>query len=179
MKTEYRSINEKPISNGRHIEGYACVFNTPSTDPNLGFTEIILPSAITDDTIKKSDVFALLNHDEDKILARSKYGIGNLSLAVDDYGLKYEFDALNNELGDTIVEYLKSGIIDSSSFGFAIYPNTDKWEKKDGTLYRYIQEIAKLTDVSPVFNAAYPNTSVSCRKEQEYDDLDNIIDLLS
>ena len=52
----------------RTIQGYAVVFNSESED--MGFIEIIHPEAITEDTIKNSDVFALFNHSDDRPLAR-------------------------------------------------------------------------------------------------------------
>ena len=62
----------------RTIEGYAAVFNSES-----------------EDAINNSDIFALFNHDDDRVLARSKNGVGTLSLKVDGRGLKYSFEAPN------------------------------------------------------------------------------------
>lgn len=59
LKSEVRNVN------GRHIEGYAVRFNSMSED--MGFFETIAPDSITEDTIKNSDVFALLNHESDKV----------------------------------------------------------------------------------------------------------------
>ena len=77
----------------RTIEGYAAVFNSESED--MGLIEIIRPQAITQDAINNSDIFALFNHDDDRVLARSKNGVGTLSLQVDGRGLKYSFEAPN------------------------------------------------------------------------------------
>ena len=53
----------------RTVEGYAMLFDTPSD--GLSFTEKIERGAL-DGVIGKSDVFALLNHDQFRgILARS------------------------------------------------------------------------------------------------------------
>lgn len=147
---------------GRKICGYAVLFNCQSED--LGFYEIIEPQAITEETIKQSDVFAKFNHDDDKVLARSKFGNGSLSLELDEKGLYYEFEAPNNIWGDTLLEHIKRGEIDASSFAFTVSQGGDKWEKDgNGTLYRTISKIDQLYDVSPVFQPAYSNTTCTAR----------------
>ena len=161
INKEIRRLNGEIRSESRHIEGYAIVFNSQSDD--LGFYETILPTAIDDELLRSSDVFALFNHDKDKVLARSKYGFGNLHLTIDNKGLKYEFDALNNELGNTVLEYIRSGIVDSSSFAFCVADDGDNWERRDGKLYRTITKIGALMDVSPVFEPAYSEASCTCR----------------
>ena len=167
MEKEIRNLkSEVRNASGRHIEGYAVRFNTQSED--MGFYETIAPDAITEDTIKNSDVFALLNHESDKVLARSKNGIGNLKLSIDKNGVKYSFDALNSPLGDEVLEYIRSGIITSSSFAFSIAPDGDKWERRNGKDYRTITKIAKLYDVSPVYCPAYSSTSCSCRSYENF-----------
>ena len=71
--------------------------------------------------IEKSDILCLLNHNEDKgVLARSKFGVGSLSLSVDSTGLKYRFDAPNTAVGNELLEGLRRGDISTSSFAFTI-----------------------------------------------------------
>ena len=103
---------------GRTVEGMAVVFDSPSED--LGWTEVIHRGAITNETIEKSDVFAKFNHQDDKVLARSKNGKGSLLLEVDDNGLRYMFEAPKTATGDELLEYLQRGDISSSSFAFSI-----------------------------------------------------------
>ena len=148
---EYR-VDDTSNPDSRTVEGYGSVFETPSAD--LGFIETISRSAITEDTIKNSDVFATLNHDDDKILARSRYGEGSLELTVDEKGLRYRFEAPKTNLGDELLEHLNRREITSSSFAFTVAD--DIWEKKDGQIYRTITKIDRIYDVSPVFEPAYP-----------------------
>ena len=148
---EYR-VDDTTNPDSRTVEGYGSVFETPSAD--LGFIETISRSAITEDTIKNSDVFATLNHDDDKILARSRYGEGSLELSVDEKGLRYRFEAPKTNLGDELLEHLNRREITSSSFAFTVAD--DIWEKKDGQIYRTITKIDRIYDVSPVFEPAYP-----------------------
>lgn len=147
----------------RHVSGYALVFEAPSD--NLSWIETIKRGAITEDVIRNSIVLARLNHDDAKVLARSRYGEGSLTLTLDDVGLKYDFDAPNTALGDELLEYLRRGDITSSSFCFSISqePGAEKWYKKDGKIYRDIYKIDKLFDIAPCFIAAYESTSCSKR----------------
>ena len=163
---EYRSFRiEARESGSRTVSGYGSVFNSQSED--LGFIETIDPNAITEETIKRSDVFATLNHDMDKILARCKYGSGSLELKCDDKGLYYRFDAPNTDLGDELLEHLNRGEIDSSSFAFTV--KRDEWKKgDDGKHYRRILEIDQLFDVSPVYCSAYPEAI--CQKRNKPSD---------
>lgn len=148
----------------RTVQGTAVVFDQPSRD--IGFTEYIHRGAITDDTIKDSDVFALLNHDEEKKLARSNHGKGSLHLSVDENGVNYSFRAKNNDLGNSLLEFINDGELTESSFAFTVAeePDAEKWTRNsDGTYRRDIYKIDHLYDISPCWTAAYPTTSVSTR----------------
>ena len=172
---EYRSFRIEARENGsRTVSGYGSVFNSQSED--LGFIETIDPNAITEETIKRSDVFATLNHDTDKILARCKYGSGSLELKCDDKGLYYRFDAPNTDLGDELLEYLNRGEIDSSSFAFTV--KRDEWKNgADGKHYRRILEIDQIFDISPVFCPAYPEAICQKRnKPSDYADKINTLE---
>nr|DAT22574.1 MAG TPA: prohead serine protease [Caudoviricetes sp.] len=163
---EVRAIRSTPVvsQDSRTVEGYAVVFNSQSED--LGFYETINPAAITEEVLMRSDVFCLFNHDQDKVLARSKYGTGSLQLQLDEQGLKYTFTAPNTDLGDELLEYLRRGDIDSSSFAFTVSTDegSEVWTTgTDDRQYREILKIDELHDVSPVWNPAYSSTSVSQR----------------
>lgn len=153
----------------RTVEGYALLFGVRSD--GLSFEEEIQRGSL-DGVLAKSDVFALLNHDRGRgILARSKRGSGSLTLSVDEKGLKYRFEAPKTALGDELLENIRRGEVDESSFAFSV--SKDKWEKKsDGGWKRTIEQIEELYDVSPVYNAAYSQTSVYMRgKEQAEEEL--------
>ena len=169
-KKEIRNISGQIIrsdAESRTVEGYALLFNTPSD--GLPFVETIKTGAL-DGVVENSDVFALLNHDQSRgILARSKYGQGTLTLTVDEKGLRYLFEAPHTALGDEVVENLRRGEIDESSFAFDV--EEAEWSKdQDGTLRRTINKIKNLYDVSPVYNAAYSATSVYMRCKEMADE---------
>lgn len=159
------SVLRQADEESRLVEGYALLFETSSD--HLDFEEVIERTAL-DGVIGVSDVFALLNHSKGRgILARSINGEGSLSLEVDEKGLKYRFDAPKTALGEELLENLRRGEINQSSFAFTV--KSDKWERKaDGSWKRTIHQFDKLYDVSPVYNAAYSQTTVYMRgKEME------------
>ena len=175
---EYRELNNNINSNeeSRTVEGYAVVFD--SWSENLGFYEKIHRGAITQDTINNSDIFCKFNHSDDKILARSKYGTGSLLLEVDEVGVRYLFEAPHTQLGDELLEHLHRGDITSSSFAFTISdePNSERWYKENGILYREIYKIDRLYDVSPVWSPAYEATTCSARSHEDKVYYNSIID---
>ena len=169
-RTEIRNTTFQVTANEedekRTVEGYALLFGVSSD--NLGFEEIIERGAL-DGVLGKSDVFALLNHDRSKgILARAKNGSGSLSLEVDTKGLKYRFEAPKTALGNELLENLRRGEIDQSSFAFTVADGGEKWERqKNGVWKRTISKFERIYDVSPVYNAAYSKTSVYMRGKEE------------
>lgn len=153
-------------STGRKIEGYALVFESES-DPALGYIETISRSAVTQETINSSDIFALFDHDPNKVLARSKNGEGSLKLSLDNKGLFYSFESPETDLGNTVLEYIRRGEVTNSSFSFRVadIPGASVLQKdENGIWHRRINNIEALFDVSPVFKPAYNETSAEIRK---------------
>lgn len=182
MEKEIRNIsNQIKRSNeeSRLVEGVAVVFDSDSQD--MGFIERISPNAITQETLDNSDVFVYLNHDASRgVLARSRYGMGSLTLALADDGLHYSFEAPQTALGDELLSYLSRGEINTSSFAFTLpKEGGDKWYRTaDGTLRRDILKIDRLYDCSPVFTPAYLATSVSKRKLDDIKATDDKLEAL-
>lgn len=146
------------------IFGYASKFNTRSQ--NLGtaaapWFEVIAPGAFPD--LKTQDCRALINHDPSLVLARSKNGRGSLRLFIDNVGLRYEFEAPHTQAGNDLLESIKRGDIDQSSFGFVIAQGGDKWTQEGNVKIRTITKISQLLDVSPVTYPAYSESTVSAR----------------
>lgn len=143
----------------RKVEGYGVVFNSESVDLG-GFTEVILPGAISEETVRNSDILFLLDHNRERgVLARSKNGAGSLKVEIDERGVRYEFEAPNTALGDEILEGLRRQDINKCSFAFTVAE--DSWVKReDGTILRTISKIDRLYDISIVYNPAYEDTCV-------------------
>jgi HK97 family phage prohead protease len=133
------------------VVGYGSIFNSRSE--NLGgFYEYISPTAISEETIGKSDVRALINHDANLVLARST--TGTLDLSIDEKGLRYEFSIPETSYGKDLAINMKNGNINQSSFAFTVAE--DEWSTdEDGNDVRTITSIDKLYDVSPVTYPAY------------------------
>ncbi len=167
-------IRAKGEGESRTVRGYAAVFNKASQ--NLGsdqyqFIEIIEPGAFDD--VLGDDVRALLNHDPNFILARSKSGEGTLQIGTDATGLWYEFEAPNTQAGNDLVESIRRGDIDQSSFSFTVAESGQRWgESKVGdgptSTKRTIAKVSRLYDGSPVTYPAYPDASVALRSLQEF-----------
>lgn len=160
---------------GRTVSGYAIRFDEESQ--NLGFYETIARGAVTEDTVKNSDIFARMDHRDDVVLARSRYGEGSLSLELREDGLFYSFEAPNTIWGDELLEHIRRGEISTSSFAFSLPDNKEcqRWYKDEsGRLCRTIYQISALYDVSPVFEPAYLTTSCSARSKEAEDALNQL-----
>lgn len=162
------------IVNERTIEGYAVVFNKESRimfDPQTKrfFIEIIRPSAVTDADFRNWDIKALMEHDKYRLLARSFNGSGTLSLSVDEYGVKYRFDAPKTVEGDNAVELIRRRDIFGSSFAYTANEKTGViyTKRNDGLLLREVNKFDRMFDVSPVSDPAYFGTDVNVRSLEE------------
>lgn len=165
-----------PKTNGRRISGYAVVFGVKSEimyDGATGrmFQEIIEPGAITSELLNRSDVKAVLEHDVQKLLARSNKGRGTLNLAISNKGLHYSFDAPHTSAGDYAIEMVKRGDITGSSFKFSTNEADSTWTKDSTGLWlRKVKRIKGLYDVSIVSDPAYNQTSVTVERMAKRDD---------
>lgn len=165
-KYEQRTFNncefrvQENKKDGTYIEGHAAIFNSYSQDLG-GFKEIIEKNAF--DTVLKDDVRALFNHDPNQILGRSTSG--TLKLELDEHGLKYRIKMPNTTYANNLLESMKRGDVNQSSFGFII--EDDSWdENNEGEVVRTIKSVSQLFDISPVTYPAYEgtNTQVAQRK---------------
>ena len=156
----------------RLIEGCAIVFNSVSED--LGFREIIESTAISQELIDNSDIYLNFNHDDDKILGRWNKGHGSLNVELREDGVYFSIEAPKNDLGDTVLEYLKRGDVDKCSFCFWIDCDDEEaetWTYEDGVAIRTIHKIAGLHDLSIVWTPAYSETTVSARSLEKLNEL--------
>ena len=148
------------------IEGYAAVFNQPSevlSDWLGSFREYVAPGAFTKTLKDGADVRALLNHDPNFVLGRTK--AGTLTLREDAKGLWYSVTPPDTQWARDLVAVMRRGDIDQSSFTFRTVK--DRWgvgKTDDGNEIdeRWLLE-AQLFDVSPVTYPAYEGTSVGLR----------------
>jgi len=160
------------------VFGYAAKYGTESSpmyDFRTGemFVEIIEPGFF-DDVINDPETRALLNHDQNHVLARNTK---TMTITSDDIGLRYEFTPPNTTAGNDLKENLRLGNIDQSSFAFSIKEeNGEAWqavteERNDGV--KYIRTLrsggaSRLYDVSPVTFPAYPDATVALRSLDQF-----------
>lgn len=137
---------------GNTIRGYAAVYNSDSEWMG-GFYEQIEAGAF--DSVLDNDVRAYFNHDENLLLGR--VSSGTLRISTDKRGLFYEVDLPNTTYANDLVELMKRGDVNQSSFAFLI--EKDRWEQRGGTTYRIIEKVSRLLDVSPVAQPAYPDAT--------------------
>lgn len=153
---EVRSASEdKPA----RLVGYAAVFNSLSEDLG-GFREIILPGAFDGALKQDREVKALVNHNEDRILAGTS-ATPPLKLSVDERGLLVEIPIDEEDPdGRTTLRRVQTGKLNRMSFGFRTL--ADQWRTEDGELIRELLDL-ELFDVSVVTYPAYQATEVSAR----------------
>ena len=149
-KREFRMENAE--YEGNTIRGYAAVYNSDSEWMG-GFYEQIATGAF--DEVMDNDTRAYFNHDENLLLGR--VSSGTLRLGSDERGLYYEVDLPNTSYANDLVELMKRGDVNQSSFAFLI--DRDRWEERDGKTYRIIEKVSRLLDVSPVAQPAYPDAT--------------------
>ena len=142
------------------IVGYAAVFDSLSDDLG-GFQERISVGAFTRALRDKPDVRALINHDPNLILGRTKSG--TLTLAANQKGLLYTVDPPDTQYARDLQASMKRGDVDQSSFAFRTVK--DEWNVENGIPTRTLLDV-DVFDVSVVTYPAYPDTESSLRSVQ-------------
>jgi HK97 family phage prohead protease len=142
-------VRETP--DGMEFEGYASVFNSRSE--NLGgFTEFVAPGAFTRSLKSRNDVKLLWNHDSGAVLGSTR--AKSMTLTEDERGLKVRATLPNTQLGRDTAELIRTGIIDSMSFGFNVIKDSWNAEGNERTLHQ-----VRLFEVSIVAFPAYAGTA--------------------
>lgn len=142
------------------LAGHAAVFDQLSEDLG-GFREKIEPGAFK--AAVKGDVRALVNHNSDKVLGRTKSG--TLRLEEDKTGLAFELDLPDTQPARDLAVSVERGDVDQMSFGFRTIK--DQWEVKDKEDIRTLIDL-ELYEISPVTFPAYPQTDVAVRSLQAW-----------
>ena len=169
MEKEIRLLQQSELratGDSRKVEGRSIVFNSMSDDLG-GWSERIVPDAINESILDNSDIFFLLNHDDDRgILGRRRNGSGSLTTEIREDGVWFSFEAPKTGLGDELLEYLRRGDVNQCSFAFTV--EDDNWDRQeDGSYIRTILRFKRIYDMSAVFTPAYPATNVKCARFAE------------
>lgn len=136
------------------IGGYAAVFDRWSED--LGWFKEKIQKGAFAKSIVEHDIRALINHDPNLIIGRTKNK--TLKLWEDDEGLGFEVKLPETTYAQDLVKSIKRKDITQNSFGFQVV--SDEWSKDQKK--RTLLEV-RLFDVSPVTFPAYKQTSLSMR----------------
>ena len=163
-KCEFREVDDK-----LQLVGHAAVFDRLSEDLG-GFRERIMRGAFRKVLDNQDDVRLLINHDSNKLLARTTNG--TLELRQDPKGLRVFAELAPTTYAKDLQVLLQRGDMSQMSFAFRV--GSDTWTDEDGELIRSINEFESLFDVSVVTYPAYPQTDVSARSicGVEPDDID-------
>lgn len=164
-KIIFRSTDIQSEKESRIITGRAIVFE--SWSKNLGgFYEIIHRGAITQELIDKSDIIMNINHDDEKMVARSRQGKGTLSVSLRDDGVYFSFEAPTTSRGDELLYNIRNGNIFECSFAFTIPDDihSERWYVDSDNVYRReVNVIDGLYDMSLVIHGAYGDTNCQTR----------------
>jgi hypothetical protein len=140
------------------LVGHAAVFNTEA-DSGWGWREVIKPGAFTKTLREKADVRALINHDPNLVLGRSKSG--TLTAGEDAAGLSIEAALPDTSYARDLSVVMRRGDVDQMSFAFRSVK--ENWvEERDKDPLRELLEV-ELYDVSVVTYPFYPTTDAQLR----------------
>ena len=140
------------------LKGYAAVFNSPSED--MGFREVLLPGAFTR-ALDEADVVLLWQHDTAQPLARQS--AKNLRVWQDSRGLAFDATLPQTQLAKDAVTLTRDGVVNKMSFAFSMRDGKERTEVKGGELWRYVEQVGALHEISLVTEPAYASTSVEAR----------------
>lgn len=143
------------------LSGYAAVWRSVSLDLG-GFREMVAPNAFDASLQRRDEVAALVNHDPNRILGRTRNK--TLALAPDYRGLGFTVALPDTSLGRDTAALVARGDLSQCSFAFVC--DDESWGETEDpdnpgemVSLRTIKS-AKLLDVSVVANPAYAATSV-------------------
>ncbi len=146
----------------RTIRGYGIVFDKESVDLRAGgrvFREVIRPEAMQG--IDMSRMLAMHNHDSNRLIGNA--ASGTMRTGIDATGVWYEVDLPNSPTGEDVLETVRRGDTQGSSFQFTIAPDGEKWSMRGGKAFREVTKFGGVYEMGPVSEPAYPDTSIGAR----------------
>jgi len=172
MKVEKRAAATDGAPEDFVVQGYAAIFNSPTTIHNY-FREEILPGAFDD--VLGDDIRALFNHDPNKILGRT--AAKTLEVGIDAKGFWYRYTTPDYTYAQDLAKAIERGDISESSFAFRVAETLWHQYENDELDLRQIVKFEKIYDVSPVTYPAYADTTVAKRSHDVFlakqKDIDN------
>jgi hypothetical protein len=169
ISLEYRAydmMDVKVDKEKRIIEGRAVVYNSMSnelrTTTGDKFKEIIRAGALTD-SLAKNDILAFKEHNPEMLLGRKS--AGTLMLEDRQDGLYVRINVPETSYGEDTLVSAQRGDLKGFSFGF----NSPKAKtySRSGEKIREISSL-NLREVSVVANPAYPETSLTVIRSEDF-----------
>jgi HK97 family phage prohead protease len=156
---EERSRN----SDGRTLEGYAAVFNTPTRIAAVGgdFDEVITPGAFTRSIRSRMPVLQFEHGRDPRVGAVPIGAIEDLS--EDSQGLHVRATLFDNPVVEPVRQAIAGRAIKGMSFRFNVVDNGDKWARRSGDVDLRTVGDADVHELGPVVFPAYDSTTVSVR----------------
>src|SRR5690349_18765178 len=151
--------DERAAGDGRTLEGYAAVFNSPTRIRDVGgdFDETILPGAFTRSIRSRMPI---LQWDHGKDPRVGTVPIGAIQdLSEDSTGLHVRARLFDNSVVEPVRQAIEARAIRGMSFRFGVPANGDEWPTRDK---RNVRD-ADVHELGPVAFPAYDTTSVSVR----------------
>ena len=158
-KLDYQAdvtIREATESEPRKLVGLI-PYNKPSVD--IGFIEIITPTAFDKTLSDRADVKALVSHDSSKVLGSVKAGTFRLTSTPD--GLLAEVDLPDTTFANDAWETVRRG--DVTTMSFAFYSINERMEVQNGKEVHYLTEVRLLEVSFVVAWPAYEDTTSMAR----------------
>lgn len=169
IKEDGPSVRAELSDEGKmYFVGYAAVYNSRSSvilERGRMFIEILSPGCF--DRVLQNpniDVILTINHQSIHNLGRTISG--NLSLTLDNIGLKFRAAVPNTTLGKDTWEMISRGDYTDCSFSFSVDESGEKWERDtDGGLLHTVKEVSGLYDVTIcTLRGAYEQTIVDVER---------------
>lgn len=188
---EFHASGDTQASNGRTMEGYAAVFDTPTEINNWEghFHETLSRGAFKKTLTERKPV---LQFDHGQDARTGSVPIGKFTdLREDDKGLFCQAELFDNPVVEPIRQAIEGGAVSGMSFRFKV--NREEWRDNKGNLvkpeelgrllyqpgnrgplHRNVKEV-QLFEAGPVVFPAYPQTSVGVRSLTE-DEIASLVD---
>lgn len=156
-------FEERAGGDGRTLEGYAAVFNSPTRIRDIGgdFDEVIHPGAFVRSLRSRTPI---LQWDHGKDPRVGTVPIGQIQdLAEDSRGLHVRARLYDNPVVEPVRQAIEGRSIKGMSFRFGVPDKGDEWSRRTGDVdLRGIRD-ADVHELGPVAFPAYDDTSVSVR----------------
>ena len=158
----------------RTIEGRAIVFNQEATlyeDKYERYSEVILPSCITQDFLREQDIKLNLLHERESSVARNNKGAGTLVLELKEDGLYFSAEMPKCDLGDRALELVRNGTYTGCSVEF--YQKAYDQEKTTDSNGRECvtivhKEMAAITALTIAMDPVYSETTIALREQAQH-----------